>query len=194
MVDWAFIWQRTLTEFWLLLKAPLHAPEMWWIITPLIVITFVMAFYFGKYIREKLGWNTALGNSIVLLFVSIDLLRTIYQYTIPASWMNFLGHPVEVLIIAAVIIEGLLLSYTAFEHALPAKVMFFIASPLPVNVQAYVLTAVVYAKLLTTWYTLLAAILLFAVLFIVLRLLQEIEHLSFGHHFKKKPRASSPIV
>ncbi len=185
---------RITDEFVVLLKAPFEAPEMWWIITPLIVITLMMTFYFGKYVREKLGWNTALGNSIVLFFVGMDLLRKIYDYTNPGSFANLVLNPIKTIVILAVMLEGIMLTYTAFEHAIPKKIMFFIASPLPVNLQAYVLTALVYMGLTPTWHTLAAAILLFIVLYVIVRGLQEIEHIRLGKHdilFRKKPKKTS---
>ena len=103
--------QQTWKEFILILKAPSLVPEMWWIITPLFVTFLVMTFYFGVYKREELGWNTALGNTIVLMFVAIDLLRTVYHYTIPPMLENFAGHPVIFIIIAIIIIEAFLLFY-----------------------------------------------------------------------------------
>ncbi len=184
--------QKVIDEFITLLKAPVIAPEMWWIITPLIVITLLMTFYFGKYVREKLGWNTALGNSIVLFFVGIDLLREIYNYTVPGHFLNFAINPLKTTVILAVMFEGILLTYTAFEHALPPKVMFFIASPLPVNLQAYVLTAIIYLRMKPTLYTLAAAVLLFIVLFFILRMLQEIENLQMGMHKPKPAKKEKP--
>ncbi len=172
---------RVMAEFFLLLKAPLIVPEMWWIVIPLIVILLLMTFYFGRYIRERLGWNTAIANSVVLFFVGMDLLRTVYNYSEPATSYQFVWNPIKTTIIIAIMIEGLLLTYSAFSHALPKKVMFFIASPLPVNLQAYVIIAVVYLQILPTVYTLYAAILLFIVLFAILRILQEFEHFHFGH-------------
>jgi len=173
------VWQ----EFLLLLKAPVLVPEMWWIITPLIIITIGMAFYFGKYIRERLGWNTALGNSFVLFFVGIDLLRKIFHYTVPGAFWNYFHNPLLAGIILIIMFEGLLLSYSAFQHALPEKIMFFLTSPLPVNVQAYVLISAVYLRFNPSIYTLCAAILMFVMLYVAIRILQEIEHIRLGYHF-----------
>ena len=186
MIEWNVIWSNLLAEFLLLLKTPLFISEIWWIISPLIIITILMTFYFGRYVREKLGWNTALSNSIVLFFVGVDLLRTVYQYTAPPSLVNYAINPIKVIIILIVMIEGILLTYTAFTHALPAKIVFFIASPLTVNLQAYILIVAVYARLKPNIYTLFAAILLFIILLSFLRLLQELEHLLLSHHSKKK--------
>ncbi len=188
--------QRVLDEFIILLKAPLEVPDMWWIVLPLIAITLMMTFYFGRYVREKLGWNTALGNSIVLFFIGMDLLREVYYYTYPGHFVNFVNNPIKTVVILAVMLEGVMLTYTAFEHAIPKQIMFFVASPLPVNVQAYVLTALVYLRMTPTWHTLVAAILLFLALFGILRLLQELEHIKMGQHdifFRKKEGSSKKV-
>lgn len=177
-------WQRAWDEFLLLLNAPFLVPDMWWIITPLIAITVIMTFYFGKYVTERLGWNTALSNSTVLVFVGLDLLRTIYHYSTPASIWNFAWYPVTVLVIALIVIEGVGLSVTAWKHAIPPKIMFFIASPIPVNVQAYVITAMTYLQITPTFYTLVAALALFFIIYFILRCIQEIEHFAFGKHPK----------
>jgi len=177
--------KQTLFEFYSLLGAPIEVPQMWWIVVPLLVVIFVMTFYFGKYINEKLGYNTALGNSVVLFFVCVDLLRNIYNYTFPASFENYAWYPVTTAIIFIIILESILLLSAAFKHALPEQVMYFIASPVAVNVQAYVMAAVVYTKADFTFYTLFAAILLFAIMIIILRVIKEAEHLLFGYHFGK---------
>lgn len=183
-LDGPFV-KQTLFELNSLVMAPFDVPEMWWIVTPLLAVIFVMTFYFGKYINEKLGYNTALGNSVVLFFVCIDLLRTIYNYTFPPSFENYAWYPVTTAIIFIIILESILLLSAAFQHALPEKVMYFVASPVAVNVQAYVMAAVVYTKSDPTFYTLAAGILLFAILIIILRVIKEAEHLLFGYHFKK---------
>jgi len=174
-MSFAIFWERTWQEFVLLLKAPLIQPEMWWIITPLIVTFIVMTFYFGVYRREELGWNTALGNTIVLLFVTLDLLRHIYNYSIPGSLHNFATYPLNFLIVFIVILEAIFLFRFAFTHAIPKQVMFFIASPLPVNLQAYIITALVYLRFQPNMYTISAAVLLFLVLFSISKGLQLIQ-------------------
>ncbi|MBI4344213.1 MAG: hypothetical protein HY555_01355, partial [Euryarchaeota archaeon] len=56
-----------------LLGAPIANPEMIWFVVPLAAITLIMTLYFGLHPKEELGWNTAVGNTVALLFVSIDL-------------------------------------------------------------------------------------------------------------------------
>lgn len=191
-MDLAIIWQNTIAETSELLRAPIMQPDMFWIIIPLIVTFLVMTFYFGLYTKEELGWNTAVGNSLVLMFVFIDLLRKMYNYTTPGSIVNFVENITLFVVIFFVIIEAILLFVSAFTHAWPRKIMFFIASPLPVNIQAYIIIALVYTRAQPEWYTLLAGILMFAMLFVGTTILQYAQrgivmllHKSKAHKIRK---------
>ena len=75
------------------------------------VVTLIMTLYFGRHRDEELGWNTAFGNSLTLLFVSIDLFRYIYHLTIPATFYNYIIHLKGSIISGVVFIEALLLLY-----------------------------------------------------------------------------------
>lgn len=184
MVTFQTVSDNIIAGFITLLKAPYTVPEMIWIIVPLIITTLAMTLYFGKYRKEKLGWNTALGNSIVLLFVGIDLLRTLYHYDASPSFNQYLLHPIKTLIIAFIMIEGTVLAYVAFKHALPEKLVFFMTSPVSINLQAYVMIVIIYLRMIPTVYTLAATVLLFCALYIVLRTIQKIEYRILGYHKK----------
>lgn len=164
-------WER-LVE---LLTAPAVNPSMIWIITPLIVALVLMTFYFGKYARDELGWNTAVGNSIVLLFVAIDLFRYVFNLSTPGSIINYELHPISTVICIIVAIEAVTLMLTSFFKALPKSVTFFLCAPLPVNLQAYIAISIVYTNITLDWFTLLAVIVLFIFLYILLKILQFLE-------------------
>jgi signal transduction histidine kinase len=158
-----------------LLTAPLANPAMIWFVTPLILITLFMTLYFGAHPHEELGWNTALGNSLVLLFVSIDLLRYLYNLSDPGSITNYFLQPVKTLVVLGVALEGLFLLFANFLHFLPKRLAFFISSALPVNLTAYVVMAIVYTDVEIDWITLAAALVLFFALLILLTFLQVLE-------------------
>lgn len=160
-------------EFGHYLIAPFVEPQMWWIIGPVFVVMFVLSLYFATHDTEKLGWNTSLTNSAVLIFIGLDLFRHIYNYTSPASFTNFMDHQYKILIILIVMIEGFILSYSAFSHSLPEKIMFFVASPLVINVQIYVLIVLVYLQVDPTRYTIFAALTLFMFLFVIFGLVSK---------------------
>lgn len=164
-------WERLLE----LLTAPAVNPSMIWIITPLIVTLVLMTFYFGKYARDELGWNTAVGNSIVLLFVAIDLFRYVFNLSTPGSIINYELHPISTVICIIVAVEAVTLMLTSFFKALPKSVTFFLCAPLPVNLQAYIAISIVYTNITLDWFTLLAVIVLFIFLYILIKILQFLE-------------------
>src|SRR3989344_25778 len=68
------VWQRVLE----ILQAPLIMKDMLFILLPLLVVLLIIELYFGRYKYEKLGWNTAVGNSLALFFVGMNLLYFLY--------------------------------------------------------------------------------------------------------------------
>lgn len=165
---------RVLSESWELLWVPFVMPEIWWVITPLLVLMVITTLYFAEHPWEKIGWNTALTNSTVLVFIGIDLLRHIYHYIIPPTLLFFLQYPYRSVIVLIVMLEGVLLSMTAFRHAISERWMFFIASPLIVNTQALVVVILVYSRVRLTLYTLLAMVVVFFVIYAAFLLLRII--------------------
>jgi len=151
-----------------LILAPSQFPEMIWMVIPLIAITFIMTFYFSTHKFEELGWNTAVSNSMIGIFVAIDLLRYMYNLTFPGTIQNWFIDPLKLLVVAGIVAESLFLVFTDWLHFLPKKVAFFISSPLPVNLTSYVVMTIVYTDVAVDFYTLFAALVLFFVLLIVL--------------------------
>jgi hypothetical protein len=165
------VWERLIE----LISAPALNPQMMWIISPLIITLLLMTFYFGRYTKEELGWNTAIGNSIVLLFVAIDLLRYVFNLSTPGSIINYELHPISTIICLIVMAESLTLMFTSFFKALPKTVTFFLCAPLPVNLQAYLAVVIVYTNVKLDGFTLVAAIVLFIILYFIIKLLQVFE-------------------
>ena len=61
-----------------IVKAPFINQDMLWMLLPLLATLILMEFYLGRYKEEDIGWSEALGNALVLVFVSIDLFRHLY--------------------------------------------------------------------------------------------------------------------
>jgi hypothetical protein len=138
-----------------LLDTPAHHPEMLWIVIPLLLIIVLMTVYFAKYRDEELGWNTALGNSFILIFVSIDLFRTIFSD----------GRSIGAMVLASILlIESVVLLFVNFTHFLPKKISYLLSAPLPINLTAYVFISIIYSQVKVDIYTIFAGILLFALL------------------------------
>lgn len=170
-----------------LLIAPFHFPDMVWIIIPMLATLLLMEFYFGRYQTEELGWNTAVGNAVVLIFVSIDLFRQIYggdlQNVLEINPMAQI--PLTTMIAFVVGILGLALLFFDFFHLLPKKLAFMVSSSLPINLIAYLSIILVYtnlpgAEILTKpipldMVTILATILLFISLIIFFAVIHFLE-------------------
>lgn len=158
-----------------LLIAPKLYPEMIWMIIPLVIVTVVMTFYFGMYRREQLGWNTAVGNSMVLIFVSIDLFRHIFNLTSPGTTLNFIEVPFKSVVAGIIFIEGLFLMFINMMHFLPKRISFAISSPLPVNLTAYLVMTIVYTEMVFDFATLCAAVIIFIAFYSILKFVQLAE-------------------
>lgn len=168
MVFFETFWQRIIE----IVLAPALNPAMFWIIVPLICTLLLMTFYFGAHKREELGYSSAVANSVVLLFVGVDLFRHVFNLTTPGSILNFQLHPISTIICFAVIIEAITLMFASFFKSLPKQITFLFCAPVSVNLQAYLAIAIVYTNITLDKYTLVAAIFLFIVIFVLLKMIQ----------------------
>ncbi|MBT3865915.1 hypothetical protein HOF78_02305 [Candidatus Woesearchaeota archaeon] len=161
-----------------LLLAPVNYSEMLWIAVPLILALFLTEIYFSRYKQEELGWNSAYGNALVLLFVSVDIFRYLFNN-------NMLENMTTKLAIAlAVTIMAILLTLINFLHILPENLAYGLSSKLPVNFLAYIALILVYSDIPADFMTFIASVgilVLFAAAIILLRKLipvsiEEVEY------------------
>ena len=168
-----------------LITAPLFHKEMIWIVFPLAITTILMKFYFGRYSKEELGWNTAVGNSLVLFFVSLDLLKNINQGNLNTIVSNFTDLPLQSIIAFYVGVVGFLMFIFDFFHILPKKLAFFLGNSLVINLTAYIAIVLIYTNPIGQLpgphsvpldpYTLIAAFFLFWVLWFMFWLITLFE-------------------
>ncbi|MFH1520946.1 MAG: hypothetical protein ABID61_04830 [Candidatus Micrarchaeota archaeon] len=161
----------------LLLQAPLSDQLMLWTAAPLVIATLFMTLYFGKYKQEELGWNTAFGNTMVFLFISINMIHFMYNSS-DTSWDTLMSNNLFLTTTTALFGGAIILMAVTYYHLLPKKVAFFLFSAPPVNVSVYVIMTIIYTGVPADIVTLGAAILLFVIIFILLRLLQMVEHMA----------------
>ena len=126
-----------------LIISPAENPEMIWTLAPMIIALVLMQMYFGRNKDEALGWNTAFGNSIALIFISMSLLRGVFLSSGRASiqmflWLDITPADVRIVIICVLFAYGILLSMLSFFHWMPEKFAFFIMNGISINVTAYV--------------------------------------------------------
>ncbi len=146
-------------------------PELIWAITPLIIATLVMIIYSEVYKGETPGWHSHVLNSLVLLFVSMNLLRYIYGIN-NGGGTNFINYPGKLIVALFLLFLGAIIFVLNFQHFLPKKVAEQLNSPLTSNLLAYVLILFVYAETPYEWSVLLPLIIIFTLLFTLLNLVR----------------------
>jgi len=138
--------------------APIDNQGMLWIAVPLVIATFFITLYFGRYNKEELGWNTAFGNTMVFLFVAINIIKEMYMQE--GSLQSIYDNTLYFWITIGLVGAGILLMFVTYFHLLPKKLAFFLFSAPPINVSIYVVMAMVYASVIPDYYTLAAAVIL----------------------------------
>ena len=159
------LWQRMIE----IVYAPWNIKEMLFILLPLIIVLLVIELYFGRYKYEKLGWNTAVGNSLALLFVGMNLLYYLY-----------INNAIEIesaktILAFIVCIESLFLLFVNFFHIFPREAAFGISSPLILNYVGIASIIMVYSSISFDYLTLVAFIVLFVIFALLLWLIQSLE-------------------
>jgi Co/Zn/Cd efflux system component len=146
-------------RFLQLLQVPINNSEILWAAIPLLIATFFVVTYFGKYRKEHIGWNDAFGNSMVFLFMAINLIKEMYYQDGVGSITNILSNKIYLPISVALIITGAGLMILTYYRILPKNIAFFMFSAPTVNSIVYVIMTVVYADVPADIITVFAAML-----------------------------------
>ncbi len=125
-------------------------PDVFWNVLPLIIATIITVIYFQKYSDERPGWNSYMGNSLILLFVGMALLRYLYGLNGLGAG-NYIGHYDKSIAIVFLLLIGMLILRFNFEHLLPEVVSRYISSPLSVNLIAFMIILYTYSERGNTW-------------------------------------------
>ena len=144
-----------------ILLVPYVNKEILWTIAPLLFGLVMVQMYFGKYKTEQLGWNTAYGNTISLMWVTAVLLKYLHKtYGLSNLTLNdeLTGYFLLILILGLI---TLTLAVIDFNHLMSKKFAFLISSSLPTNILAYFIIVVVMGKIPLDNTTLWASILTF---------------------------------
>lgn len=153
-----------------LLNAPFRNSDILWTVVPLVIATLIMFIYFQRYKEEELGWNSAVANSLISLFVSISLLRHLYFISGDGNIINLTGNLSRTVISLLLLFWGLLLLIINFKHSLPKKVAYFLSSPLTINLISYVAIVFVYSSMPFDFLTFLVIVIFFSTVRIILYL------------------------
>jgi len=155
-----------------ILISPWNDPSMLWEVLPLIATILILEIYFGKYKNEELGWNSALSNSLILIYIGTNLLHYLY--------LENLFDIAESKTITAilVVVIGIFIAVMDFYHVLPRKLSFGISSTLPINYLAFLAIIFVHGHLIIDKITLYSSFIIFFVLLIIIKIIQSFEEVS----------------
>jgi hypothetical protein len=120
MVD---IWTNLLNGFGEIFSAPLKDLSILWLLTPVILFWLILEIYFGRYKKEALGWNTALGNGLNLFWIVVISLRSL---SLKGSGLFSIDKLIFVIFIA---IYSAFIIFISFTHKIKEKTFFLLASP-----------------------------------------------------------------
>jgi hypothetical protein len=160
------------SRFYELLVIPAKDSDILWTVTPLLIATVIMFVYFQRYKDEELGWNSAVGNSLVSLFISMSLLRYVYNITTPGSVLNFSQHISRTIFALLLFFVTFILLIVNFGHVLPKKIAYYVSSPLTINLISYLAVIYVYSKMPFDGITLIVLLLFFVILRVLLYFVQ----------------------
>jgi len=178
-------------EMWIAFKAIVSSPfkekAVFWLIIPVLLLWIVIELYFDKHKKEQLGWNTALGNGVTLFWITVSLMKYLFEnHRINFTWPKFIA-------VSLILLYGLFISYVAFNHVFPAKVTYLLASPTAVYYLSIVAVLWGYGSLIISKWVLLDLVIIFLIIVGVELLLRKLipeaqeksesESLDFGKEF-----------
>ncbi len=171
-------WERFIE----MLQIPLKNTDMLWAALPLVIAVFFMTLYFGRYKQEELGWTTAFGNTMVFLFVAINLIKHMYIDVGVGSLDELMANPLYLILSLGLAGAGLLLMFITYFHLIPKSVAFFLFSAPPLNVSTYVIMTMIYANVPADWITLLAGIIMLIVILAITKFLKIVVYMILGDY------------
>ncbi len=150
-----------------LIQSAWNNPNVFWTILPLLVTVISMQVYFGRNRTEKLGWNTAFGNSIIFTFICASLIRHMFltysldDFTFPSQALD------KLLIIIGFVILGIYMIWGNFMHTMPKKLAYSISSPVFTNGISVIVVILIQSRIQLDSATYAAAFLIFLILLII---------------------------
>ena len=146
------------------LREPVNNPEILPNVLPLVLGLVVMELYFGKHKKESLGWNTAVGNSILWISTGVSLYMT-----------STLGQ-IQLYLVYGLIGLGVFVAYMDFFHKWPSTVAFVISSSAIIYTVAYMLVIVVKTGLPMNMITYQASAIFFVAVNVLFNFIQGLEN------------------
>jgi len=104
-------------------SAPLNDLSVFWLLTPIILFWLIIEIYFGRHKKEKLGWNTALGNGLSMFWIVIISFRALFTEELGLFSIDKL---IFVIFIAS---YAILIIFISFTHRIRENMFFLFSSP-----------------------------------------------------------------
>lgn len=112
-------------------SAPIKHSDIVPTVLPLILGGLIVELYLGKYKRESLGWNTAVGNAVVWFATGVSILATESLEGLETQATFFL------------ILLGLFVGFMDFFHIWPEQIAFLVSSSGLVYTIAYTIVVMI---------------------------------------------------
>jgi len=158
---------------------------VFWEVLPLVIATIVTISYFEKYREEKIGWDSYVANSLILVFVSVALLKYIYGIGGRGAG-NYIDLPGKTIAVVFLLLIGLLIVKFNFTHLLPEKITKYISSPLTVNILAYVIILYVHSAAANSVIVFISLLIIFVLLIAIFDLIKFPLDMLFDYFTKLK--------
>ncbi|MFH1592764.1 MAG: hypothetical protein ABIB47_05350 [Candidatus Woesearchaeota archaeon] len=151
-----------------ILIAPYNFRDMLWILTPLFLALLLIELYFARYKFEEAGWNVPYSNSLIMIFVSIDLFRILN------SGGELSDITPRIALAVGVATLGVFLTASNFLHLWSREFAFGMSNHLPMNFIAYMSVVIIYSRIPLDFYTLIASFGIFVVFVLLILLIRFI--------------------
>lgn len=150
--------------------------SMIWAMVPMILTLILMEFYFSHHPSEELGWNTAFGNSLMIIFVSLGLFgRLIEQNQIAINFSSIMT--------LLLFLFGVLLTVIDFFKLVPKNLAFGVSSALTVNMFGVISILAVYTQMT---FSLANMLVILAIVLVIISIIKLIELFYLINYFESK--------
>ncbi len=152
------------SRFFQLFSEPFFNSNLAWIIIPLIMLLVIMEIYWSSYKYEDVGWDTITANSLVLVFISMDLFRLLSN----EGKLNFLSAGTyafsATMLVLFILLFGAVMMIMNLFRLWPKFFAYIFSSVFSVNILAYIIVVLIYGQIPLDASTLIAATAFFILL------------------------------
>jgi len=168
-----FVFESLFVRLIQMVLVPSYVPDVIWSVAPLFFALVMIQMYQGRYKTEELGWNSAFGNSVSLMWATAVLFKYMYLSYGFAYAFSTPGLRGQLILVCVVAFSTLLLIIFNYRHSLPKQLAFFLADSVPTTVLAYLSIVIVMGRIPIDKYTIIAGLIIFLFLELVFQLYRK---------------------